>query len=261
MILYERTYRKMKSALLALPGAPSSARMGEFLASAFEIGNYQSLQDYLNRVETEFAFPEHVEIDTVSAITKLADFGCRGWPASDIVATLMALNYDGLLWDMANDHDDIRGAAVIRFDHVSDRWRAAVEKAWHNVHQYMNVDSLVVDINTIPKWYMAEEFLEIGKHIRTSGMAPLSNDQLNGDLDLVDNCGFSIALMLENILLMTREALPDFHAKLPEESLGWITRTLVLDKNGLRVRCKAENCDFGFDIWFACFEGGSIPRP
>ncbi len=266
MILNERTYRKMKNALLALPGAPSSARMGEFMAAALELGNYKSLQDYLDRVENQFGYPEHMEINLEAALQKLSDFDCHGWPASDIVATFLALNYDGMLWDMANDYEEIQGAAVIRFDHVSERWRKALDDAWDNMNKFMALENIQVDINKIPRWDTDLGFRGIDRYIRTTTSygslepAEMTEDQSMGDLDMFNHCGYSVGMILENILLMVREALPDYHAKLPEGSQGWITRNLVLDVNGLRVKCVAENCDFGFDIWFACFEGGTIPR-
>ncbi|MBW3243380.1 hypothetical protein KUV57_11970 [Epibacterium sp. DP7N7-1] len=278
MILLDKFYRETKSILLKLPGAPSSSRMAEFMAASWGFRDHQELRAYFENIETCAALPEHFDSDDEAGLAKLAEFGCQGWPAKDILATFLALNDGDLLWEMMDEYPLLEGAAVLRFDQTTDRWKDSMEASWKRHSKALGINRVILDLSSMPGWRQQIEFPDIGRHISvinetaTDNCMELNEDQFEADRQISDAGHPSLYDMMENILMMCREALPKGETdpepyeddpdpeKDANAAMSKMVQALIVSHDGIWSYCHHYQNDVGAPVWLAIFEDGKITR-
>lgn len=126
-LITEKTFRKFKSILGLIPGAPTSARLGEVIAAGWGFEDHNDLRTYIEQEETSFRFlPEGRDVHIGALMARLSDFGCESAVARDFAATFIALNDGPLFYETPEEYPEVAGGRVIRLDVLSERMRGAV---------------------------------------------------------------------------------------------------------------------------------------
>jgi hypothetical protein len=144
MILNTYTYRTLKNALTLVPGAPSSAQLGEAMAAAWEFRSYHALNEHLERVETDLSnIPDRFDVHPDKMIRRLKRLDVEDDAAQNLALTMFLVQDGEFAVEMIEEFEELHGARAYRFDQTSASWRDAVaeaagvlaehapRKAWH----------------------------------------------------------------------------------------------------------------------------------
>lgn len=221
MILNTHTYRLIKNALTLVPGAPSSAQLGEAMAAAWEFRSYHQLKRHLDQVETDLSgIPPRLDVHPDRMIRRLVEMGVEPDACRSLALTMFLVQDGGFAVEMMGEFEELHGARAYRFDQTTPTWRAAVTlaaellaeyaygKAWHLPledrldwrHPQPSALDLASALRVIPftdapprledsRERYEEEFEQTDKVVSQGGQLPVP--------------------VLENVLAMCQHLLPD----------------------------------------------------
>jgi hypothetical protein len=221
MILNTYTYRTLKNALTLIPGAPSSAQLGEAMAAAWEFRSYHALNEHLSRVETDLSeIPDRFDVHPDKMIRRLARLGVEPDACRSIALTMFLVQDGDFAVEMIGEFEELHGGRAYRFDQTTPTWRATVTlaaellaehaygKAWHLPlsdrldwrHPEPGALDLASALRVIPfgeepprvldsRDLEAEEFVQTDRVTDQGGQLPVT--------------------IMENVLAMCQHLLPD----------------------------------------------------
>lgn len=222
MILNTYTYRTLKNALTLVPGAPSSARLGEAMAAAWEFPSFHALNEHLARVDIDLSgIPERFDVHPEKMILRLAGLGVEPDVCRSLALTMFLVQDGDFAVDMIGEFEELHDARAYRFDQTSPAWRDAVTraagiladhapgKAWHlpleDRHDWRHPEPGAIDLAS------ALRVIPFGEEIpRLSDSREMEAEEFDQtDSASLEQEGHLPFTILENVLGMCQNLLPD----------------------------------------------------
>lgn len=221
MILNTHTYRTIKNALTLIPGAPSSAQLGEAMAAAWEFRSFHQLKQHLEQVETDLSgIPPRLDVHPDLMIRRLAELGVGPEPARSLALTMFLVQDGEFAVEMMGEFEELHGARAYRFDQTSPSWRSAVTRAAEQLSEHAYGKAWHLPLSDRLDWRHPEPgALDLSSALRVipfTDAPPRVEDsrefygeEFEETDRVVDQGGQLPVTILENVLAMCQHVLPE----------------------------------------------------
>ena len=221
MILNTHTYRTIKNALTLVPGAPSSAQLGEAMAAAWEFPSFHALNEHLNQVDTDISeIPERFDVHPDEMIRRLARLGVEPDAARSLALTMLLVQDGAFAVEMIEEFEELHGARAYRFDQTSAAWRDTVAKAAGVLAEHAPRKAWHLPLEARLDWRHPDpDALDLSSALRVIPFGELPHLEDSRDLeaeefDQTDRAaseegGHLPVTLIENVLAMCQHLLPD----------------------------------------------------
>ena len=130
MILTEPNRLAIRTALAAVPGAPSPDELDEAMAAAWNFRNFQALCREIGRIETDLTrIPSRAGIRPDQMIDYLGMTGVDHLVARRLALTMLLAQDGDLAVMRLAEHRELHGTCAHRFDLTTPQWRASIQRA------------------------------------------------------------------------------------------------------------------------------------
>ena len=221
MILNTHSYRTLKNALTLVPGAPSSAQLGEAMAAAWEFRSYHQLRQHLDRVETDLSeIPERFDVHPDRMIRRLAEIGVEPDVARSLALTMLLVQDGAFAVEMMEEFEELHGGRAYRFDQTTPTWRATVTLAAELLAEHAYGKAWHLPLEDRLDWRHPEPgALDLSSALRVIpfGEVPHLEDSreleaeefVQTDRAAAEEMGQLPVTIIENVLAMCQHILPD----------------------------------------------------
>jgi len=221
MILNTYTYRTLKNALTLIPGAPSSAQLGEGMAAAWEFRSYHQLSRHLDQVETDLSeIPPRLDVHPDRMIRRLAEMGVAPDACRSLALTMFLAQDGDFAVEMMGEFEELHGARAYRFDQTTPSWRATVTMAAELLAEHAYGKAWHLPLNDRLDWRHPEpgaldlssalRVIPFGEELpRVSDSRDLAEEEFVQTDRVTDQGGQLPVTILENVLAMCQHLLPN----------------------------------------------------
>jgi len=221
MILNTHTYRTLKNALTLIPGAPSSAQLGEAMAAAWEFRSFHELNEHLTRVDTDLSeIPDRFDVHPDKMIRRLARLGVEPDACRSLALTMFLVQDGDFAVEMIEEFEELHGARAYRFDQTSAAWRDTVTRAAEVLAEHAPRKAWHLPIEEGLDWRHPDpDSQDISRAMRVIPFGEIPHLEDSRDLDGEDfeetdraaaaEGGQLPITIIENVLAMCQHLLPD----------------------------------------------------
>jgi len=221
MILNTHTYRILKNALTLVPGAPSSAQLGEAMAASWEFRSYHALNEHVERVETDLGrIPERFDVQPDKMLRRLKRLDVEDDAACNLALTMLLVQDGQFGVEMVEEYEELHGARAYRLDQTSSAWRETVSRAAGILAEHAPRKAWHLPFTAELDWRHPDpDARDIASAMRVIpfGEVPHLDDSLDldgEDFEQTDRAassegGHLPVTIIENVLAMCQHLLPD----------------------------------------------------
>lgn len=220
MILNTHTYRTIKNALTLIPGAPSSAQLGEAMAAAWEFRSYHALNEHLSRVDTDLSeIPDRFDVHPDRMLRRLARLDVEPEPARSLALTMLLVQDGAFAVEMMEEFEELHGARAYRFDQTTPAWRETVTRAAEALAEHAPRKAWHLPLEDRLDWRHPDpDALDLSSALRVIPFGEVPHLEDSRDLEaeefeqtdrVTDQGGQLPVTIIENVLAMCQHLLPD----------------------------------------------------